>query len=88
MERKVEIEEIDFGFCLIHVFYMVLFCGYIDLMGAYRIKRKIVELIRWLFWGQNKYLPNLFTYYEQDLPKLVLLMDYYNNVYQGHYEKW
>jgi hypothetical protein len=44
-EGKVEIEEIDFGFCLIHVFYMVLFYGYIDLMGAYKIKRKIVELI-------------------------------------------
>ncbi len=45
-EGKVEIEKIDLRFCLIHVFYMVLFCGYIDLMGAYRIKRKIVELIR------------------------------------------
>ncbi len=61
-EGKVEIKEIDFGFCLIHVFYMVLFYGYIDLMGADKIKRKIVELIIWLFWGANKYLPNLFTY--------------------------
>jgi hypothetical protein len=41
---------------------MVLFYGYIDLMGADKIKRKIVELIIWLFWGANKYLPNLFTY--------------------------
>jgi len=80
-EGKVEIKEIDFGFCLIHVFYMVLFYGYIDLMGAYKIKRKTVELIIRLFWGPNKYLPNLFTYYEQDLPKLVLLLNYYNNVY-------
>jgi hypothetical protein len=42
---KVEIEEIDFGFWLIHIFYMVLFYGYIDLMVAYKIKRKTVELI-------------------------------------------
>jgi hypothetical protein len=67
---------------------MVLFYGYIDLMVAYKIKRKTVELIIWLFWGPNKYLPNLFTYYEQDLWKLVLFLNYYNNVYQGHYEKW
>jgi len=67
---------------------MVLFYGYIDLMGAYNFFKKIVELIIWLFWGPDKYLPNLFTYYEQDLPKLMLLLSYYNNVYQGHYEKW
>ncbi len=32
--------------------------------------------------------PNLFTYYEQDMAKSVLLLDYYNDVYEGHYEKW
>ncbi len=32
--------------------------------------------------------PNLFTYYEQDMAKSVILLDYYNNVYEGHYEKW
>jgi hypothetical protein len=37
---------------------MVLFYGYIDLMGAYKIKRKIVELIIWLFWGLDKYFNN------------------------------
>jgi hypothetical protein len=39
-ERKVEIDEIDLGFYLIHVLYMVLPCGYIDLMGFYRIESK------------------------------------------------
>jgi hypothetical protein len=33
-ERKVEIDEIDLGFYLIHVLYMVLPCGYLD--GVYR----------------------------------------------------
>jgi hypothetical protein len=32
--------------------------------------------------------PNLFTYYEQDMVKFILLFDHYNNVYQGWYEKW
>jgi hypothetical protein len=35
-----EIDEIDLGFCLIHVLYKVLPCGYTYLMGAYRIERK------------------------------------------------
>jgi hypothetical protein len=37
-EGKMEIDENDLGFCLIHVLYMVLPCGYIDLMGAYKLK--------------------------------------------------
>jgi hypothetical protein len=37
---KVEIDEIDLGFCLIHVFYMVLPCGYTNLMGVYKIEIK------------------------------------------------
>jgi hypothetical protein len=38
-ERKVEINEIDLGFCLIHVLYTILPCGYTDLMGVYIIER-------------------------------------------------
>jgi hypothetical protein len=38
----MEIDEIDLGFCLIHVIYKVLPYGYTYLMGAYRIERKIV----------------------------------------------
>ncbi len=36
----MEIDEIDLGFCLIHVLYRVLTCGYIDLKGVYRIEKK------------------------------------------------
>jgi hypothetical protein len=32
--------------------------------------------------------PNLFTTYEQDMARSMILLDYYNNVYEGHYEKW
>jgi hypothetical protein len=31
---------------------------------------------------------NLFTYYEQDVAKFILFIDYYDNVYQGGYENW
>jgi hypothetical protein len=89
-EGRMEIDEIDLGFCLIHVHYRVLPCGYTYLMGAYRIERKHSRVNKMMFWGLNKQenVANLFTYYEQDMAKLVILLDYYNNVYEGHYEKW
>jgi hypothetical protein len=32
--------------------------------------------------------PNLFVYYEQNMAKSMILLDYYNTVYEGQYEKW
>jgi hypothetical protein len=63
-ERKVEIDEIDLGFCLIHVLYRALPCGYIDLMGAYRIGRKHSRVNTMIILGAKQVLafPNLFTY--------------------------
>jgi hypothetical protein len=87
-EGKVEIYEIDLGFCLIHVLYMVLTYGY--LMGSYRIERKYSGMNKMIVLGAKQILnfPNFFTYYEQDMAKSMILLDYYNNVYEGHYEKW
>jgi hypothetical protein len=31
---------------------------------------------------------NLFTYYEQDMAKSMIFLDYYNIMYEGHCEKW
>jgi hypothetical protein len=36
---EMEIDEIDLGFCLIHVLYKVLPYGYTNLMGVYRIDK-------------------------------------------------
>ncbi len=85
----MEIDEIDLGFCLIHVLYRVLPCGYTYLMGAHRIERKHSKMNEMIVLGAKQVLvfPNLFTYYEQDMAKSVILLDYYNNVYERHYEK-
>ncbi len=37
---------------------------------------------------QILFFPNLFTCYEQDMAKSMTFLYYYNNVYDGHYEKW
>jgi hypothetical protein len=41
-EGKMEIDDIDLGFCLIHVLYRVLPCGNIDIMGVYRVEKNII----------------------------------------------
>ncbi len=86
----MEIDEIDLGFFLIHVFYIVLFCGCTNLMGAYKIERKQNGVNNMIIFGVKQVLtcPNLLTYYEQDMTKSLLLLEYYNNVYEGHYERW
>ncbi len=69
----MEIDEIDLGFCLIHVFYMVLPCGYTYFMGVYIIEIKHNGINKIIVLGPKKVLsfPNLFTYYEQTLHKNV-----------------
>jgi hypothetical protein len=65
-------------------------CGYTHLMGAYRIERKHSRVNKMTILGAKQVLvfPNLFTYDEQDMAISVIFLDYYNNVYEGHYEKW
>jgi len=59
-------------------------------MGVYRIERKHSKMNKMIVLGVKQILvfPNLFTYYEQDMAKSVILLDYYDMVYEGHYEKW
>jgi hypothetical protein len=73
-EGKVEIDEIDLGFCLIHVLYRVLPCGYKILMGAYKIERKHNRVNKMTILGAKQILvfPNSFIYYEQDMAKSMI----------------
>jgi hypothetical protein len=82
-ERKVEMDEIDLEFCLIHVLYRVLPCGYKDLMGAHRIERKHNKMNKMTILGAKQILvcPKLFTYYEKNMAKSMILLDYYKHVY-------
>ncbi len=54
-EREVEIDEIDLGFYLIYVLYMVLPCGYLDLMVVYRNESKHSGVNKMFVWGPKKY---------------------------------
>jgi hypothetical protein len=34
---KVEVDELDLGYCLIHVLYIILPCGFTKLLGVYKV---------------------------------------------------
>ncbi len=38
--KPVEVDELGLGFCLIHVFYVVLPCGFTNMLGVYMIELK------------------------------------------------
>jgi hypothetical protein len=59
-------------------------------MGAYKTGRKHNRVNKMTILGAKQVLvfPNLFTYCEQDMAKLVIFLDYYKIMYEGHYEKW
>jgi uncharacterized protein YeeX (DUF496 family) len=59
-------------------------------MGAYKIERKNSRMNKMIVLGAKQVLvfPNLFTYYKQNMAKSIILLDYCNNMYERHYEKW
>jgi hypothetical protein len=64
-EGKVEV-ELDLGFCLIHLLYILLPCGFTKLLGVYRVGREENISNKIIIMGVEHVMtfPNLFTYYE------------------------
>jgi hypothetical protein len=81
-KRKVEVDELDLGLCLIHVLCINLPCGFIKLLGVYKVGQKENRLNKMTIMGAKHVndFPNLFTYYEQDMVKSIIFFEYYNNV--------
>jgi hypothetical protein len=82
-EGKVEVDELNLGFCLIHVLYIILPYGFTKLLGIYRVNKEENIANKMIVMGAEHVIvfPNLFTYYEQDMAKSIIFFDYYNNVY-------
>ncbi len=47
---KVEVDELYLGFYLIHLLYIILPCGFIELLGVYKVRKKENKQIKWLLW--------------------------------------
>jgi len=86
-EGKVEIDELDLGFFLIHVLYIILPYGFTELLGVYRVNK---EANKMTIMGVDHVIafPKFFNYYEQDMVRSIIFFDYYNIVYQGWFERW
>jgi hypothetical protein len=87
-EERVEVDEIELGFCLLHILFKVSPCGYAKVMGAYKVEKRDEKFKKMIALGVKLVITysNLFIYYEQDMAKFVIFFDYCNNVYQGWYE--
>jgi hypothetical protein len=85
-EGQVEMNELNLGFCLIHVLYIILFCGFTKLLGVYRVgKEENRSSNKMIVMGVKHAItfPDLFTYYEQDMAKSIIIFYYYNDVFLG-----
>jgi len=84
------VDELYLGFCLIHVFYKILPCGFKKLLGVYKVGKLKNKTNKMTIMDVEHVIAfsNLFTYYEQDTTKSIIFFDYYNNVYQRWHEKW
>ncbi len=79
---KVEVDELDLGLCLIHVLYIILPYGFIELLGVYKVGQEENRSNKMTIMGVehvNVFL-NLFTYYKRDMAESIIFFDYYNNV--------
>lgn len=77
-EGKVKVDEIDLGFCLIHILYIVFPYGYTN--RCQNMGKKDNRMDKMTILGT---LPHLFINYEQNMAKFFFLFDYNNNIYQG-----
>ncbi len=82
---EVEVNELDLGFCLIHVLYIILPCGFTELLGVYKVEQEENKSNKMTIMGAKHVIAflKIFTYYEQDMVKSIIFLYYYNNVYKG-----
>jgi hypothetical protein len=84
---KIEINKL--GFCLIHVHYIIIPCGFTNLLRVYRVGNFFLKTNKMIVMGVKHVItfPKFFTYYEQDMVKSIIFFDYYN-IYHGWSKKW
>jgi hypothetical protein len=65
-KRKVEVDKLDLGFCLVHVLYIILPCGFPKLSGVYEVGQEENKSNKMTIMGVEHVITfsNVFTYYE------------------------
>jgi len=67
--KLIEVDKLGLGFCLIHVFYVVLPCRFTNMLGVYIIELKGIIMNKMTIINVEQVVAcsNLFTYYEQNI---------------------
>jgi hypothetical protein len=87
-ETFIKVYEINLKFCYLHILIVVFPCGFKDFYEIYKLRKEGVSRLKMIV-RKTEYIImyfNFFTYYEQDMAKSKLIINYYNNVYQGWHE--
>jgi hypothetical protein len=73
-EERVEVDEIDLGFCLLHILFKVSPCGYVEVMGAYIVEKRNEKIQKMTILGAKLFITysKKFTNHEQYMAKFVI----------------
>jgi hypothetical protein len=84
----VEVYEINIKKIYLHIFIPIFPCGFKDFYIIYRLRKESVYHFKMIVKKVESIImySNFFTYYEQDMAKSKLVVNNYNNVYQGWHE--
>jgi hypothetical protein len=75
-EREEERVEVDLRFFLLHILLKVSPCGYVEVMGAYRMEKIDGKIQKMTNLGADLVITysNLFVNYEQDMVKICYFL--------------
>jgi hypothetical protein len=81
----VGVYEVDLKFCYLHILIVIFPCGFKDFYGIYWLRKEEVTRLKMIV-KITKFIImyfNFFNYYEQGMARSKLVVNYYNNFYQG-----
>jgi hypothetical protein len=74
-EERVKVDEIDLGFCLLYMIFKVSPCGYVKVMGTYKVEKRNEKIQKMTILGAELVITysNWFINHQQDMEKFVIL---------------
>lgn len=61
-ELRVEVDEVDLGFCLFHVFYIICPCEFIDQLRMYKSRKSNGKINKMYVLGVKHVIIKIFSY--------------------------
>jgi hypothetical protein len=73
-EERVIVDEIDLGFCLLHMLFKVSPRGYVEVMGTYKVEKRNEKIQKMTILGAELFITYsiLFINHEQDMANFVI----------------